>query len=160
VSTESGWDRVRREHGFRSDRHYHVTGNGDRRPEAWYEENWPEYLDAQFLLLRDIEPELARALAERLVDRIVAGAGLDPKYRNDALEQVAIEVGVLPDGRRVVMEIKLPLGSGRPGYSWDGSVEQAEALIDNAADRGIEDLEDDRSMGYPTGWELDQRDTP
>jgi hypothetical protein len=158
---ETGRDRIRNEERKRA--HYATSGEPWEGPEAWYEENWPEYLDAEFVPLAEVEPELARKLASRLVDRVMLGADLDPRHRDEALAQVGIEAGVLPSGKRCVLLVTLPLGSGRPGYEWDGSAETAETLIDNAAERGIEDVVADREMGYPTGWEVgseEPTDTP
>jgi hypothetical protein len=116
-------------------------------------EDWPEYLEARFSQLSTIDDGLARRLTERLVDRMLPGAALSMVHRAEAIGQTRIEVGLSPDGTACVLSVTLPLGSGQPGYQWNGTVEDAEVCVDNAADRGIEDVLWDRDNVGPTGWE-------
>jgi hypothetical protein len=102
--------------------------------------------------LYEIDAALAERFVVRLVDRFLAGAGLSASHRTEAISRT--EVFVIADGDgSMTLEVGLPLGAGNPGYTWDGSVVQAEAIADNAADRSIEDVRWDQKNVGLTGWE-------
>jgi hypothetical protein len=110
--------------------------------------------DGHVLPLFEIDGPLAERLVAQLADRFLAGAGLSASHRDQAIAQTAIMVRVVEQGRSFELDFTLPLGSGNPsGYVWDGAVETAEQIADNAADRGIEDVLWDRENVGPTGWE-------
>ena len=108
--------------------------------------------DRRARALADIDARLAERFVVRLVDRFLAGAGLSASHRTEAISQTGVFVTVDGEESRT-LEVALPLGAGNPGYCWDGSVAQADAIADNAADRGIEGvLWDQKNVGL-TGWE-------
>jgi hypothetical protein len=90
---------------------------------------------------------------ERVADRYLAGAGLKPVHRDEAIRQTAIKYGSDATGQINRLVVTLPLGSGNPGFDWNGSRDDAIQFADSAADRGIEDVRWDQENVGPTGWE-------
>jgi hypothetical protein len=103
--------------------------------------------------LADTEPVLAEQLVERLVARFFALTRLSREHWSEAIEQTRIRVLTNADGSPSGLEIALPLGSGNPGYEWDGTMEQAMAIADDAAEVGAKDVAWDQEHVGPTGWE-------
>jgi hypothetical protein len=107
----------------------------------------------------DLEPlsqrdsELATLLVERIVDRFLTRTGLKPVHRDEAIAQTAIKFGCDSDGQINRLVVQLPLGSGNPGFEWNGSRDDAIQFADSAADVGAEDIRWDQENVGPTGWE-------
>ncbi len=65
---------------------------------------------------------------------------------------LVLEEGTTPLGRSV-LRVTFPFTGSRTTQEWDGTDEEAEAVLDQLAVSLGEDVEGDRSMGGPTGWE-------
>lgn len=109
---------------------------------------------ASFELLSAEKPELARRLSASFVDVFLGSAHLSPRRRDEALAMLVLESGVTPIGQGL-LQVRFPFTGSTTTTEWDGSDEDAEDIITSLAISLAEDVEGDRSMSGPTGWEAE-----
>ena len=120
----------------------------------------PESVDfnaATFRPLGDRHPELAANLAERFVRRFLREAGLSANRYDEAREMLSIDEGTTPLGHSL-LRLSFAFTGSTTTTEWDGTDEDAEALVVHTAQTLAEDVDADRAMFGPSGWESEADD--
>jgi hypothetical protein len=128
-----------------------------RRPDEMSEQELErvDWESASFYALTDDDPALAAELAGLLVDAFLVEGGLDPAYRDEALAQVRVEVGMTPKGVRILRAV-CPLATSNMETEWDGTADDAREIASTAGATAGSTLVFERTDGVLTGWELDE----
>lgn len=112
-----------------------------------------DFFAAGFRPLAELDTQLAGQLAQRFVRRLLRQAGLSEHRYREALDSLVLTVGTTPLGK-LLLQVDLPF-VGPMTIEWDGTVKDAEDIVDTVADTKAGTIELDREVAGPTGWEPD-----
>ncbi|HEV3364290.1 MAG TPA: hypothetical protein VG795_09155, partial [Acidimicrobiia bacterium] len=86
--------------------------------------------------------------------RFLHDACLSDRRYEQARDMLQIDEGTTPLGHSL-LRVTFPFTGSVTTQEWDGTEEDAEAMIDSVAEALAEDVEADRPVFGPTGWESD-----
>lgn len=119
---------------------------------------WADFNAATFRPLGDQRPDLAANLADRFVRRFLRDAGLSANRYDEAREMLCIEEGTTPLGHSL-LQVSFRFTGSITTMEWDGTDEDAgDVVVHTLAQTLAEDVDADRAMFGPTGWESEADD--